>query len=237
MSRAPVDMSYSVPCVVADRCAAPENGSRIPPDWFHPLPGAIGPPAAFPNRASPSGPPTAYVRAQRRRDVGRGTASLSYGPWQEVVAGFRVVTEIAAPVEVCFDLSRSIDLHLESMISSGEQAVDGVTAGLIGAGEEVTWEARHLGMLWRMTSRITAFEPPHRFVDEMVHGPFAFFRHEHLFAEHGDGTQMTDAVEAGMGLGPLGPVADRAAVAYLKRLIRIRNTAIKARAEVGERPG
>jgi len=153
------------------------------------------------------------------------------------VAGFRVVTEIAAPVEVCFDLSRSIDLHLESMISSGEQAVDGVTAGLIGAGEEVTWEARHLGMLWRMTSRITAFEPPHRFVDEMVHGPFAFFRHEHLFAEHGDGTQMTDAVEAGMGLGPLGPVADRAAVAYLKRLIRIRNTAIKARAEVGERPG
>ncbi len=168
-------------------------------------------------------------------------ASLSHGPshgsGREVVAGFRIVTEIAAPVEVCFDLSRSIDLHLESMIASGEQAVGGVTAGLIGADEEVTWVARHLGIRWRMTSRITAFDPPHRFVDEMVRGPFSFFRHEHLFVEqHGAGTRMTDVIEAGMGLGPLGPVADRAAIAYLKRLIGIRNAAIRARAEGGDRP-
>ena len=75
----------------------------------------------------------------------------------------RVVTELGAPIEVCFDLSRSIDLHLESMLVSQERAVAGVTAGLIGAGEEVTWEARHLGRLWRMTSRIVEFDPPHHF--------------------------------------------------------------------------
>jgi ligand-binding SRPBCC domain-containing protein len=149
------------------------------------------------------------------------------------VAGFRIVTDIAAPVEVCFDLSRSIDLHLESMAASQEQAVGGVTSGLIGAGEEVSWEARHVGRTWRMTSRITEFEPPRRFVDEMVRGPFASFRHEHLFEEHGAGTRMTDAVEVRMALGPVSPVADLAAKAYLRRLMTQRNTTIRSRAEQG----
>ncbi|HEX2700140.1 MAG TPA: hypothetical protein VHM89_08065 [Acidimicrobiales bacterium] len=69
----------------------------------------------------------------------------------------RVVSDIAAPVEVCFDLSRSIELHVESMAASAERAVAGVTSGLIGAGEEVTWAARHFGIRWRVTSRITGF--------------------------------------------------------------------------------
>ncbi len=96
-----------------------------------------------------------------------------------------MVTAIAAPVEVCFDLSRSIDLHLESMIASKERAVAGVTSGLIGAGQQVSWEAHHLGLRWRMTSEITAFDRPHRFVDQMVRGPFASFRHEHRFSGQG----------------------------------------------------
>ena len=150
-----------------------------------------------------------------------------------VVAGFRLVTDIAAPAEVCFDLSRSIDLHLESMAASQEQAVAGVTSGLIGAGAEVSWQARHLGRTWRMTSRITAFDPPHRFVDEMVRGPFASYRHEHLFEEHRSGTRMTDTVDVRMALGPVNPVADLAAKAYLRRLMVQRNTTIRRRAEQG----
>jgi ligand-binding SRPBCC domain-containing protein len=151
------------------------------------------------------------------------------------VPTLRFTTEIAAPVRTCFDLSRSIDLHLESMLASRERAVGGVTSGLIGAGQEVSWEAHHLGVRWRMTSKITEFEPPHRFVDEMVRGPFASFRHEHRFAAAGpDGTVMTDVVDVRMGLGPIGPLADVFAAAYLRRLLRIRNAAIRARAE---RPG
>ena len=140
---------------------------------------------------------------------------------------FRIVTEIDAPVERCFDLSRSIDLHLESMIASGERAVAGVTSGLIGAGQEVSWEARHFGVRWRMTSRITAFEPPHRFVDEMVRGPFRAFRHEHRFQPSGTGTRMTDVVTFGMSLGP---VADLPVGLYLRRLLRIRGAAIRSAA-------
>lgn len=141
---------------------------------------------------------------------------------------FRIVTDIAAPKDLCFDLSRSIDLHLESMIASKERAVAGITTGLISEGEEVSWEARHFGLLWRMTSRITEFEPPHRFVDEMVRGPFASFRHEHLFEDHGDGTRMTDVVEFRTRLGAIG---DLAAGIYLRRLMGIRNGVIRAKAE------
>ncbi len=146
---------------------------------------------------------------------------------------FRIVTTIAAPVERCFDLSRDIDLHLESMVASKERVVGGVASGLIGADQEVSWQARHFGVQWHMTSRITAFEPPHRFVDEMVRGPFAAFRHEHRFEANGGGTRMTDVVDVRMGWGPIGPVADLVAAAYLRRLLTIRNGVIRRKAEHG----
>lgn len=146
---------------------------------------------------------------------------------------FRIVTDIAAPVEECFDLSRSIDVHLESMAASRERAVGGVTSGLIGPDQDVSWEAHHLGIRWRMTSRITSFERPHRFVDEMVRGPFAYFRHEHQFQENNGGTRMTDTIEARMGLGWFGPALDVIAVIYLRRLITIRNATIQQCAEHG----
>jgi ligand-binding SRPBCC domain-containing protein len=149
------------------------------------------------------------------------------------VPTLRLTTRIAAPAETCFDLSRSIDLHLESMVASRERAVGGVTSGLIEDGQEVTWEAHHLGLRWHMTSRITAYDRPHRFVDEMVRGPFASFRHEHRFEPDAGGTVMTDTVELRMGWGPIRPLADVCAAAYLRRLMVIRNAVIKARAEQG----
>jgi ligand-binding SRPBCC domain-containing protein len=146
------------------------------------------------------------------------------------MAKFRIVTEIDAPVEVCFDVARSIDLHLESMLASDERAIDGVTSGLIGAGEEVTWEARHFGVRWRMTSRIVAFDPPRRFVDEMVRGPFRAFRHEHQFEPAGAGTRMTDVITFRT---PMAVMTERLVGLYLRRLMRIRNAAIRLKAQSG----
>ena len=61
------------------------------------------------------------------------------------MALIRIVTEIAAPIEQCFDLARDIDFHTRSLEGTGERAVAGRTTGLIELGESVTWEARHLG--------------------------------------------------------------------------------------------
>src|SRR5215469_15070808 len=98
----------------------------------------------------------------------------------------RLETRIAAPIELCFLLSLSIDLHMDSTAPTRERAIAGVTHGLIGPGESVTWEGSHFGFRLRHTSRIVSYEPPTFFCDEMTQGMFKSFRHEHHFSELAD---------------------------------------------------
>ncbi|PZF58787.1 cyclase [Curtobacterium sp. MCSS17_008] len=145
---------------------------------------------------------------------------------------FRVVTEIAAPPERVFALSLDVGAHERSMAGSGERAVAGTTSGTIGLGETVTWRARHFGVVWRMTSRITESEAPGRFVDEQVRGPFARFRHEHRFEPSARGTRMVDDIVFRAPLGPLGWAAERIALArYVPQLIAGRNAALREELE------
>ena len=101
-------------------------------------------------------------------------------------------TTINAPIEICFDVARSIDVHQASASKSRERAIGGMTKGLIGPGESVTWEAVHFGVKQQLTSRITRYERPHLFVDEMVRGAFHSFRHVHEFISISGGTLMVD---------------------------------------------
>jgi ligand-binding SRPBCC domain-containing protein len=153
------------------------------------------------------------------------------------VAIVEVVTTIAAPRKRCFDLARDIDLHLKSMQKSGERAVAGTTSGLIGPGEEVTWEARHFGVRQRFTSRITAFEEPSYFQDSMVRGAFSHFIHDHRFESEGGRTVMRDLLRFRSPLGPFAILFDRLVLGpYLKRLLEVRAAAIKEEAERGSSP-
>ena len=146
-----------------------------------------------------------------------------------------IVTRIAATPERCFDLSRSIDLHQHSLESSSERAVAGVTAGLIGMGESVTWEARHFGVRQRLTSRITVFDRPHHFRDSMVAGAFARFDHDHWFTRDGDVTVVRDVFDYAAPLGPLGRVADALFLTrYMRALLAERNAVVKRVAESEE---
>ncbi|WP_308798832.1 SRPBCC family protein [Agromyces silvae] len=116
-----------------------------------------------------------------------------------------------------------IDAHVASMARSRERAIGGVTTGRIGLGEEVTWRAWHFGVPFRMTSRITELDPPFRFVDEQVSGPFASFRHEHTYTEYAGGTLMLDRVRFAAPFGLLGRAAEVVLGPYLRRLIAARN--------------
>lgn len=148
------------------------------------------------------------------------------------MAKFRIVTEVAAPVAVCFDLARDIDFHTRSLGDTGERAVAGRTTGLIGPGESVTWEARHLGIRQRLTAEVTAFDRPAYFRDVMTRGAFRSFAHDHRFEARGSGTVMTDEVEFRSPLGPLGWLVDTLFLTgYLRRLLEGRCQAIKREAE------
>lgn len=139
---------------------------------------------------------------------------------------------IAAPRETVFDLSRSIDVHSASMAKSAERAVGGVTEGHIDLGEEVTWQARHFGLTFQMTSRLTEIDRPKRFIDEQVTGPFTTWRHAHLFEAEAEGTRMTDRIEYEAPLGFLGRAVDGLFLnRYLTDLITRRNEFIKIAAE------
>ncbi len=86
------------------------------------------------------------------------------------------LTVIQAPIERCFDLARSVEVHLAGNKHSGETAVAvaGVTSGLIGMAQRVTWRAKHLGAWRNLTSEITAMERPGYFQDTMIEGAFRF---------------------------------------------------------------
>lgn len=144
-------------------------------------------------------------------------------------------TFIAAPPERVFDLSRSIDLHVAASSPSGERAIAGVTCGLIGLGQSVTWRARHFGVWQELSVQITGFERPLYFEDEMIKGAFARMHHRHAFAPESDGTLMHDTFEWVSPLGPLGWLADRLFLkSYMRRFIDERNRELKRVAESEE---
>lgn len=141
-------------------------------------------------------------------------------------------TVINSDIKTCFDLSRNIDFHTKSLKHSKEKAVAGKISGLIGINEWVTWEANHFGIKQKLTSKITEFDSPNYFVDEMVSGAFKSFRHEHLFIPEGNKTKMIDKFYYKSPLGMLGKIADVLFLKnYMKNLLLTRNSHLKIEAE------
>jgi ligand-binding SRPBCC domain-containing protein len=144
----------------------------------------------------------------------------------------RSETWIDAPVERCFLLSLSIDLHVASARSSREQAIEGVTTGLISEGQTVTFCGRHLGLRLRHKSRVTVMRPYSYFRDVMVSGVFSRFEHDHHFAAMDDGTRMRDEIRFIPPLGALGRVATKVLVRrHVAAFLVERNRGIKQVAE------
>lgn len=141
-------------------------------------------------------------------------------------------TLINADKKTCFDLARNIDFHQRSLEHSKEKAIAGRTSGLIEFGESVTWEATHFGIRQLLTSKITEFENPNYFVDEMVSGAFKSFRHKHIFRQQDNQTLMIDNFYFESPFGLFGRLAN---VLFLKRymtnLLTTRNVVLKIEAE------
>lgn len=141
-------------------------------------------------------------------------------------------TSINAQITIVFDLARSIDLHKISKAHTQEEAIAGKTSGLIELHETVTWRAKHFGVWQRLTSKITGFESPSYFADEMVEGAFKRFKHEHFFTVENSVTLMRDVFDYDSPLGLLGKFADILfQKKYMTRLLEKRNKTIKDFAE------
>lgn len=142
----------------------------------------------------------------------------------------RVATWIDAPVERCFLLSLSIDLHVASVRVTRKKVKGRVRTGLISEGETVTFRGRPFGVLGH-TSRIDQMRPYSYFRDVMIAGPFRHFVHEHHFAAMDDGTRIRDEVRFSSRWGPLGRILARR---RLKAFLMERGAVIKRVAESDE---
>lgn len=141
-------------------------------------------------------------------------------------------TEINSTIEICFDLSRSIDLHKISTAKTNETAIGGVTKGLIGLNEIVTWQATHFGVQQKLTTKITEYKRPFYFCDEQVKGVFRRIQHYHYFVENKGKVLMTDKFLFESPFGILGHLANKLILTkYLKRFLMERNLVIKDFAE------
>jgi ligand-binding SRPBCC domain-containing protein len=144
-----------------------------------------------------------------------------------------VETKIAAPPERCFLLSLNIDLHQQSTAQTRERAIAGVTNGLIGLSETVTWRGRHFGFMLTHKTLISKYDRPHHFQDIMLEGMFSSFEHDHYFEQSTNGsTLMRDELRFAAPLGFLGRIAETLVLRrYLEKFLRERNDLIKRTAE------
>jgi ligand-binding SRPBCC domain-containing protein len=120
-----------------------------------------------------------------------------------------IETVIAAPIEQCFDLARSIEAHVQTSRFTCERVVGpGRLTGLLEEGDTVTFEAVHLGVRQTLTARIVEMRRPVRFVDEQIRGAFAALRHVHEFSSINGATLMRDTITWKSPLGRVGRLAD-----------------------------
>jgi ligand-binding SRPBCC domain-containing protein len=140
-----------------------------------------------------------------------------------VAVEFESVTFLRLEPADAFDASLNVDVHAASLARSRERAMSSAGQALA-LGDEVTWRARHFGLPWTMTSRIVEWDRPRRFVDQQQKGPFAAFRHEHLFEPYVTGTRMTDRIQFTTRMGVVGIVAEKVVLGrYVRKLIETRN--------------
>ena len=139
---------------------------------------------------------------------------------------------IDAPINICFDIARDVDIHMETASHTKEKAIAGMTSGRMEKGDEVTWEAIHFGRKQQLTAKIIEMDKPYRFTDAMVKGAFHSFIHTHEFSESGSGTIMKDRFVYRSPLGILGILADKLFLEkYMGRFIVNRAISLKRMAE------
>ncbi len=143
-----------------------------------------------------------------------------------------ITTFIAAPIDRVFDLSRHIGLHKISQQNNNEEAIGGVTSGLIKQGEFVTWKAKHLFKTRMMTIKITEMKSPDYFEDIMERGDFISYTHKHHLKQVNNGTIMIDELAFETPYGSVGKVFNRIYLTnYMKSLVEQRNNTIREYAE------
>ena len=97
----------------------------------------------------------------------------------------------------------------------------------IAKGSLIDYRLRLLRVPFRWQTRISVWDPPYRFVDEQLAGPYHSWVHLHSFEAVEGGTLMLDRVRYRLPLHPLGSLALPLIRRQLTRIFRFRATAVQ----------
>jgi hypothetical protein len=142
-------------------------------------------------------------------------------------------THVRAPAERCFDLVRSVQLHVDSSTDIAARAVGGRCHGLSNKGDETVWSARFCGLRFRIATRIDKLTCPTKFGDRHTCGLLRQFQHVYRFKPLADGgCVMSDELAVEAPFGPLGRLAEWLYLTRrMRQPVRQRLECIKAVAE------
>jgi ligand-binding SRPBCC domain-containing protein len=100
----------------------------------------------------------------------------------------------------------------------------------VSGGAQIEYRLRLHGIPVRWLTRIEDWQPPHRFADVQLSGPYSRWHHTHTVEPDGDGVVMGDRIRYSLPLGPLGALAHRLLVRRdLERIFDYRREAIERR--------
>ncbi len=143
-----------------------------------------------------------------------------------------LTTFVAAPVDVVFDLSRSVSLLKTAMDHFDQQAVGGITSGLLNPEDTVTWKGKHFYKTRYFTSKITEMKAGESFTDKMIKGDFKSIVHRHYFKPATNGTIIINILEYETPYGWLGRLVNKFYLhSFLEMLIHHHNKIIRQYAE------
>lgn len=95
-------------------------------------------------------------------------------------------------------------------------------------GTLIDYRLRLLGIQLRWQARISSWQPPIKFVDEQVRGPYQLWEHTHTFYEDKGKTIIVDVVRYQLPFAPFGEVFHPLVRLQLKRIFRFRQSAVRS---------
>jgi ligand-binding SRPBCC domain-containing protein len=96
------------------------------------------------------------------------------------------------------------------------------------AGSLLRYRLRWHGLPILWVTEIWEWDPPHRFVDRALSGPYTLWNHEHSFEAREGGTDIRDRVTYALPLGPIGVLAHRLRVRHdVKKIFDFRSERLR----------
>jgi uncharacterized protein len=117
-------------------------------------------------------------------------------------------TELGVPLEEAFRFFSAPE-NLGLLVPRALDLVPRDRSGPPAEGATIDYRLRLGPFPLRWRTRFEAWQPPQRFVDVQVEGPYRCWWHEHRFEARGVASRMSDRVRFALPLGPLGRLALR----------------------------